>query len=163
MKNFGYSALLASTAIGIFCGGAQAQEILINQQLNSGSVVTPGSDEIDLVNGNTATSTNTSGFGAVTLQAFQSAANKLNQGFASRAAGANPGLISQTFGLDLEIDADTNNTIAAFFRQWSADCARVAGQSNRRQFCRRHTCGRDENHGCTEFQRYGRWHRYSPK
>jgi hypothetical protein len=114
MKNFGYSALLASTAIGIFCGGAQAQEILINQQLNSGSVVTPGSDEIDLVNGNTATSTNTSGFGAVTLQAFQSAANKLNQGFASRAAGANPGLISQTFGLDLEIDADTNNTIAAF-------------------------------------------------
>lgn len=114
VKIFGQASLLASISVGVFCGDALAQEVLINQSLNSGSVVVPGSDEIDLINGNTATAINGSGFGAVTLQAFQNAANTLNQGFASRAAGTAPGLIRQTFGDDLEIDADTNNTIAAF-------------------------------------------------
>jgi hypothetical protein len=116
MKKFDKATLLASTMIAAFCGAAEAQETLIDQQLNG--IPSPGvdtnTDEIDLVNENTATATNETGFGAVTLQAFQRATNNLNQGIATRSANSAPALISQTFGLDLEIDADTNNTIAAF-------------------------------------------------
>lgn len=116
MRKFDKATLLASTMIAAFCGAAEAQETLIDQQLNG--IPSPGvdtnTDEIDLVNENTATATNEMGFGAVTLQAFQRATNNLNQGIATRIANSAPALISQTFGLDLEIDADTNNTIAAF-------------------------------------------------
>jgi hypothetical protein len=111
MKNSIKFAIATLTA-GIASGGVHAQEVLINQQLNG--VPGDNSDEIDLINENTATSTNETGFGPVSLQAFQSAANTLNQAIVNRSANAPPGSISQTFGPDLEIDVDTNNTIAAF-------------------------------------------------
>ena len=114
ITKFSRTVLLASASTTILSGGVAAQEILINQSLSSSPVVAPGSDEIDLVNGNTATAITGTGFGSVSLQSFQNALNTLNQGFATRTANAAPGLISQTIGDDLEIDADSINTIAAF-------------------------------------------------
>lgn len=97
--------LLATTSVLALTGAAQAQQTLINQNVTGTNVLTSG---------NTSTLLNTSGFGSVTLQAFQDAVNKVNQGAAIYGGNPTSGTITQSISSAGSLSLTTNNTNAGF-------------------------------------------------
>jgi hypothetical protein len=102
---FTSKVLLATTSVVALTGAAQAQQVLIDQQVTGTNV---------LNSGNTAKLINSPGFGAVTLQAFQDAANAVNTGSAVYGSNNPPGSVTQSVNSGASLAVTTNNTIAGF-------------------------------------------------
>jgi hypothetical protein len=102
---FTSKVLLATTSVVALTGAAQAQQVLVNQTVTGAN---------SLTSGNTSTLINSSGFGAVTLQAFQDAANQVNTGSAVYGTSVPPGSVTQTIASGGSLGVTTNNTNAGF-------------------------------------------------
>jgi hypothetical protein len=102
---FTSKVLLATTSVVALTGAAQAQQVLINQQVTGTNTLTSG---------NTAKLINSPGFGAVTLQAFQDAANAVNTGSAVYGTNNPPGSVTQSVNSGATLNVKTDNLIAGF-------------------------------------------------
>jgi hypothetical protein len=102
---FTSKVLLATTSVVALTGAAQAQQVLINQTVTGTNALTSG---------NTSKLINTSGFGSVTLQAFQDATNAVNTGSAVYGTSVPPGSVTQTIATGGSLSLTTNNTNAGF-------------------------------------------------
>jgi hypothetical protein len=111
---FTSKVLLATTSVVALTGAAQAQQVLINQSTVGVNTLTSG---------NNATLINSSGFGAVTLQAFQDAANAVNTGSAlyNPVVTTVPGSVTQSISSASSgsLTITTNNTNAGFSQNGS--------------------------------------------
>jgi hypothetical protein len=97
--------LLATTSVVALTVAAQAQTAQINQTVTGANTLTSG---------NTSTLINSSGFGAVTLQAFQAATNSVNLGAATYTAATTPNSVTQSIASGGSLTVTTNNTNAGF-------------------------------------------------